>query len=130
MSGSLPDAGHLSGHNQTPEFHRTITRSRSSAKPAPDHRLSKGKSFFGGDTINLVDISLGSYINWLKAVKIITGKNFLDKTKTPRLVEWAECFCSVEAAMKVLPEAEKLVEFRTFLKAKAAGRAAADPSSK
>ncbi|PKU61510.1 glutathione S-transferase U18-like [Dendrobium catenatum] len=93
-------------------------------------KCSKGKSFFGGDTINLVDISLGSYINWLKAIKIITGKNFLDKTKTPRLVEWAECFCSIEAVKKVLPEAEKLVEFRTFLKAKAASRAAADPSSK
>ncbi|XP_028547827.1 glutathione S-transferase U18-like [Dendrobium catenatum] len=26
------------------------------------------------------------------------------KTKTPRLVEWAECFCSVKAAKKVLPK--------------------------
>ncbi|KAI0499941.1 hypothetical protein KFK09_018149 [Dendrobium nobile] len=91
-------------------------------------KCSKGKSFFGGDTINLLDIALGSCINWLKAVEIIVGKFFLDKTKTPRLVEWAECFCSAEAAKEVLPEAEKLVEFRTFLKA--ASRAAADPSSK
>ncbi|XP_020704378.1 glutathione S-transferase U18 [Dendrobium catenatum] len=91
-------------------------------------KCSKGKCFFGGDTINLLDIALGSCINWLKAVEIITGKNFLDKTKTPRLVEWAECFCSAEASKEVLPEAEKLVEFRKFLKA--ASRAAADPSSK
>ncbi|PKU61509.1 Glutathione S-transferase U18 [Dendrobium catenatum] len=90
-------------------------------------KFSKGKSFFGGDTINLVDIALGSCINWLKAVEIMTGKNFLDKTKTPRLVEWAECFCSVEAAEKALPEVEKLVEYRKNFKA--ASGAAAVPSS-
>ncbi|KAH0470184.1 hypothetical protein IEQ34_001742 [Dendrobium chrysotoxum] len=83
-------------------------------------KCSKGKSFFGGDTINLVDITLGSFLSWLKVFESITGINFLDKTKTPRLVEWAECFRSVDAAKEVLPEAEKLVEFRKF--AQAAGR--------
>ncbi|KAH0456277.1 hypothetical protein IEQ34_014184 [Dendrobium chrysotoxum] len=78
---------------------------------------SKGKSFFGGDTINLVDITLGSFLSWLQAFEIITGTNFLDKTKTPRLVEWAECFRSVDAAKEVLPEAEKLVEYRKFSQA-------------
>ncbi|KAI0499945.1 hypothetical protein KFK09_018153 [Dendrobium nobile] len=90
-------------------------------------KCSKGKCFFGGDTINLVDIALGSCINWLKALEIMKGKNFLDKTKTPRLVEWAECFCSVETVKKVLPEAEKLVEYRKSIKA--ASAAAAAPSS-
>ncbi|KAL0913184.1 hypothetical protein M5K25_016625 [Dendrobium thyrsiflorum] len=80
-------------------------------------KCSKGKSFFGGDTINLVDITLGSFLSSLKASKIITGINFLDETKTPRLVEWAECFRSVDAAKEVLPEAEKLVEFRKFAQA-------------
>ncbi|KAI0529367.1 hypothetical protein KFK09_001915 [Dendrobium nobile] len=75
---------------------------------------SKGKSFFGGDTINFVDIALGSFLSWMKAFEIITGINFLDKTKIPRLVEWAKCFRSVDAAKEVLPEAEKLLEFRKF----------------
>ncbi|KAH0469697.1 hypothetical protein IEQ34_001255 [Dendrobium chrysotoxum] len=83
-------------------------------------KCSKGKSFFDGDTINLADITLGSFHSWLKVFKIITGKNFLDKTKTPRLVEWAKCFRSVDATKEVLPEAEKLVEFRKF--AQAVGR--------
>ncbi|PKU61746.1 glutathione S-transferase U17-like [Dendrobium catenatum] len=78
---------------------------------------SKGKSFFGGDTINLVDIAVGSFLSWLKAFEIITGTNFLDKKKTPLLVEWAECFRSVDAATEVLPEAEKLVEFWKFAQA-------------
>ncbi|PKU72934.1 Glutathione S-transferase U18 [Dendrobium catenatum] len=90
-------------------------------------KCSKG-SFFGGDTINLLDITLGSCINWLKAMEIVTGINFLDKTKTPRLAEWAERFCSAEAAKEVLPEAEKLVEYIKFLRA--ANRAAAVSSSK
>ncbi|KAI0499936.1 hypothetical protein KFK09_018144 [Dendrobium nobile] len=80
-------------------------------------KCSKGKSFFGGDTINLVDITLGSFLSWLQAFEIITGTNFLDETKTPRLVEWAESFRSVDAAKEALPEAEKLVEFRKFSQA-------------
>ncbi|KAL0913187.1 hypothetical protein M5K25_016628 [Dendrobium thyrsiflorum] len=91
-------------------------------------KCSKGKSFFGGDSIDLVDITLGSCINWLKAMEIITGTKFLDKTKTPRLAEWAERFCSAEAAKEVLPEAEKLVEYIKFLRA--GNRAAAVSSSK
>ena len=79
-------------------------------------KCSKGKSFFGGDTINLVDITLGSFLSWLQAFEIITGTNFLDKKKTPLLVEWAECFRSVDAATEVLPEAEKLVEFWKLLR--------------
>ncbi|PKU72933.1 glutathione S-transferase [Dendrobium catenatum] len=50
-----------------------------------------------------------------------------NKTKTPRLIEWAECFCSVEAVKKVLPEAEKLEGYRKSIKA--ASAAAAAPSS-
>ncbi|KAI0499938.1 hypothetical protein KFK09_018146 [Dendrobium nobile] len=73
---------------------------------------SKGKSFFGGDSIGFIDIALGSLLGWLEASKIIAGINVLDETKTPRLVEWAERFCSAEAVKEVLPEAEELVEFR------------------
>ncbi|XP_020704388.1 glutathione S-transferase U17 [Dendrobium catenatum] len=91
-------------------------------------KCSKGKSFFGGDTINLVDITLGSCLSLLKAIEIITGINILDKTKTPRLVEWTEGFCSDEAVKEVLPEAKKLVEYSEALLA--LRRAASAPPSK
>lgn len=87
---------------------------------------SKGKSFFGGDSIGYIDIALGSLLGWLKASKIMAGIHFLDETKTPRLVEWAERFCSAMAVKEVLPEAEKLAEFR--MSVKAAGRVTAAPA--
>ncbi|XP_020594325.1 probable glutathione S-transferase GSTU6, partial [Phalaenopsis equestris] len=74
-------------------------------------KCSNGKSFFGGDIMGLVDITLGSCLRWLEAIGTIEGINVLDKTKTPRLVEWAELFCSGDPAKEVLPEAEKLVEY-------------------
>ncbi|XP_020577893.1 glutathione S-transferase U18-like [Phalaenopsis equestris] len=88
---------------------------------------SKGRGFFGGSTIGLVDIALGSCLSWLKAFEIICGINYVDGRKTPLLVEWAERFLSHKAAKHVLPDAEKLVEYRKDIKAR---RAAAAPPSK
>ncbi|KAK8945795.1 Glutathione S-transferase U17 [Platanthera guangdongensis] len=71
---------------------------------------SKGKSFFGGDNIGFVDIVLGSCIAWLKAMDKFAGIKFLDEEKIPRLVEWAECFCSASVSRDVVPQTEVVVE--------------------
>ncbi|KAH0457094.1 hypothetical protein IEQ34_015001 [Dendrobium chrysotoxum] len=84
----------------------------------------KGKSFFGGDTINLVDITLGSCLT----IEIITGINFLEKKKTPRLVKWTQCFCSAEVVKEVLLNAKNPVEYSKVLFA--LRRAASAPPSK
>ncbi|CAI9785203.1 unnamed protein product [Fraxinus pennsylvanica] len=73
-------------------------------------KCSKGKGFFGEENVGYLDIALGCYLGWVKATEIMTGVKWLDETKTPGLVGWAERLCSDNAVKDVLPEAQKLVE--------------------
>lgn len=68
-------------------------------------------NFFGGDSIGYVDIALGCFLGWFKAREKMFDVKVLDIAKTPRLVEWAERFCSADAVKDVIPETEKLLEF-------------------
>ncbi|GMP58665.1 hypothetical protein CsSME_00022252 [Camellia sinensis var. sinensis] len=68
-------------------------------------------NFFGGDSIGYVDIALGCFLGWFKAREKMFDVKVLDIAKTPRLVEWAERFCSDDAVKDVIPETEKLLEF-------------------
>ncbi|XP_073101745.1 glutathione S-transferase U17-like [Elaeis guineensis] len=71
---------------------------------------SRGKDFFGGDTIGYLDIALGCYLGWIRAVEEIVGVKLLDEKKTPLLVGWSERFCVDGAVMNVMPRADDLVE--------------------
>uniref|UniRef100_B3TLQ9 glutathione transferase n=1 Tax=Elaeis guineensis var. tenera TaxID=51953 RepID=B3TLQ9_ELAGV len=79
-------------------------------------KCSKGKDFFGGQTVGYIDIALGCYLGWLKAAEKMAGIKLLDKEKIPLLVGWAERFCSADAVKEVMPEADKLVEFAKLLR--------------
>ncbi|XP_008775859.1 glutathione S-transferase U17-like [Phoenix dactylifera] len=81
-------------------------------------KCSKGKGFFGGDSIRYLDIALGCFLGWLKAIEKMTGIKFLDEGKTPLLVGWMERFCANDAVKGVMPETDKLVEFAKVLQAK------------
>lgn len=84
-------------------------------------KCSKGKDFFGGDSIGYLDIAFGCCLGWIKASEKMVEVVLLDETKTPGLVGWAERFCSHEAVKGTLPETEKLLEiakrFQTNAKA-------------
>ena len=84
-------------------------------------KCSKGKAFFGGDQIGLIDIAFGCYLGWLKVTEKLSGVKLLDEAKTPGLVKWAERFCADGAVKGVMPETEKLVEFSKVLLAKLSG---------
>ncbi|CAI9756233.1 unnamed protein product [Fraxinus pennsylvanica] len=77
-------------------------------------KCSNGKVFFSGDNVGYLDIALGCYLGWVKATEIMTGVKWLDETKTPGLVGWAERLCSDSVVKDVLPEAQKLVELYTM----------------
>nr|XP_010917690.1 glutathione S-transferase U17 [Elaeis guineensis] len=81
-------------------------------------KCSKGKGFFGGDTIGYVDIALGCILAWLKATENMTGIKFFDEAKTPLLAQWVERFCANDAVRGVVPETDKMVEFAKMLQAK------------
>ncbi|XP_028085408.1 glutathione S-transferase U18-like [Camellia sinensis] len=88
-------------------------------------KCSKGKDYFGGDSIGYLDIAFGSFLGWLKVVEKMEELEFLDGTKTPGLVGWAERFCSHEAVKGAFPETEKLLEIAKMLQAKAKAKAQA-----
>ncbi|KAK8945477.1 Glutathione S-transferase U18 [Platanthera guangdongensis] len=73
-------------------------------------KCSGGNRFFGGDTIGYIDIVLGSCLGGLKAMEVISGIKLLDEAKIPRLVEWADCFCSSDAVKGVI-DVNEMVEF-------------------
>ncbi|KAL6906485.1 hypothetical protein ACP4OV_004086 [Aristida adscensionis] len=89
-------------------------------------KCSQGKPYFGGDNIGFLDIVLGSYLGWLKAVEKIAGVKVLDEAKFPELAAWADRFYAHHAVRDVMPETYRLVEFNAYLidvlKAKASNK--------
>ncbi|GFY98397.1 hypothetical protein Acr_12g0009380 [Actinidia rufa] len=84
-------------------------------------QCSEGKGLFGGDKIGYLDIALGGFLGWFKAVVELCDVKLLDEAKTPGLVGWAERFCSDDAVKDVIPKTDELLEFakQFLLKAKA-----------
>ena len=80
-------------------------------------KSSKGKHFFGGDTIGYLDIALGSILAWIKVAEEIGSIKLFDEDKTPLLVEWVEKFISNDVVKGLMPEINKLVEHCKVLQA-------------
>ncbi|KAG8055782.1 hypothetical protein GUJ93_ZPchr0001g30705 [Zizania palustris] len=77
---------------------------------------SKGKAFFGGDAVGLVDVVIGSFVLWFRVVDDVAGTNLLDQAKSPGLAAWAERFLAVDAVREAMPDAELLLEhYKEFL---------------
>ncbi|KAG5521424.1 hypothetical protein RHGRI_033854 [Rhododendron griersonianum] len=70
-----------------------------------------GKGFFGGDKIGYLDIALGGFLGWLKAMEKLVGVKLLDEKRTPELMGLAERFIADNAVKGVIPETEELLEF-------------------
>lgn len=79
---------------------------------------SKGKPFFGGAAVGYLDIALGCYLGWIRAIEKMYGTVILDEARTPQLAAWADRFCADEAVKEVMPETEKLVEFAQMMQAR------------
>ncbi|CAA6659034.1 unnamed protein product [Spirodela intermedia] len=75
----------------------------------------KGGNWFGGDNVGYVDITLGSYLAWIRVTEKMSGLKILDGDKFPQLAAWADRFCAEEAVKGVMPETDKLAEFAKML---------------
>ncbi|XP_059655935.1 glutathione S-transferase U17-like [Cornus florida] len=87
-------------------------------------KCSKGKDFFGGDCVGYLDIAFGCFLGWLRVTEKMNQMKLLDESTTPRLVKWADKFCSAAVVKDVMPETDKLVEFKILF-----GKFKAPPSN-
>ncbi|KAF5802345.1 putative glutathione transferase [Helianthus annuus] len=71
----------------------------------------KGSKFFGGDNINLVDISATFLALWVGAAEEALGIEVLSKHKFPKLTEWSDNYVNCQAVKDSLPPKENLVAF-------------------
>jgi len=86
---------------------------------------SKGKPFFGGDSVGFVDIALGGFVAWVLARDRLSGLKHFDADRTPLLAVWLERFSSLDETKTVMPDVEKLVELSKRRQAQADAAAAA-----
>ncbi len=80
---------------------------------------SKGKPFFGGDTVGYVDVVLGGFVAWVHAIEEVFGLNQFDAAKTPLLAAWLERFDELDAGKEVMPDIGRLVELEKMRQAQA-----------
>ncbi|CAN6300344.1 unnamed protein product [Urochloa humidicola] len=85
---------------------------------------SKGKPFFGGDSVGYLDMALGGFVAWVHAIEKLYGLKVFDAAKTPLLAAWLERFCVLDAVSAVMPDIDKLVELAKMRQAQAAAAAA------
>ncbi|KAK1408509.1 hypothetical protein QVD17_40343 [Tagetes erecta] len=71
----------------------------------------KGGKFFGGDNVNLVDISASFIAFWLGAAEEALGIKVLAKDKFPKLTEWCGNYINCQPVKESLPAREILVAF-------------------
>ncbi|KAL3531757.1 hypothetical protein ACH5RR_005278 [Cinchona calisaya] len=69
----------------------------------------KGKKFFGGDRIGLVDIVANFIAFWFRALQEAVGLDVLTKDNFPKLWEWAEDYMNCSVIKESLPPKDKLV---------------------
>ncbi|KAF5176107.1 Glutathione s-transferase [Thalictrum thalictroides] len=74
-------------------------------------KISKGKGFFGGETIGYVDVALGSCLGWIRVAETLSGSNYIDETITPGLNAWADRFSSDDAVKDLIPDTQMLLGF-------------------
>jgi glutathione S-transferase len=71
----------------------------------------KGKRFFGGDSVGLVDIAASALAHWLGVVEEVCGvaPPLLTDAEYPALCRWAKRYAADETVKQCLPEREELL---------------------
>jgi len=69
------------------------------------------KKFFGGDSINLVDISYGPCTYWLPAMEEAVGVKVLEPSTLPKLHAWAKNFIEVPVIKENIPDYDKMMAY-------------------
>lgn len=76
----------------------------------------KGKRFFGGESIGLVDIAASLLAHWSGVLQEVAGISLINEEKHPNLCRWAEDYVNYPAVKEYLPARERLLAFFTAKK--------------
>ncbi|KAL6843910.1 hypothetical protein ACP4OV_026481 [Aristida adscensionis] len=90
--------------------------------------VSKGKPFFGGDSVGYMDVMLGGIVSWAHAGEELYGFRLFDAGRAPLLSAWVERFSALAWAKELLPDPGKLVERAKIRQAEREAAAAAAAS--
>ncbi|GJN16736.1 hypothetical protein PR202_gb03757 [Eleusine coracana subsp. coracana] len=69
----------------------------------------KGKRFFGGDTIGLVDIAASGFAHWLSVFEEVAGVTLATPEEFPDLCRWGKEYTSHDTVMQCLPDRATLL---------------------
>ena len=71
----------------------------------------KGNKLFGGDNINLIDITADSIAYWLGIIEEATEIKLVTEDKFPKITEWADNFVNCQVVKEILPPREHMLAF-------------------
>ncbi|PWA87232.1 S-crystallin [Artemisia annua] len=74
----------------------------------------KGTKFFGGNSINIVDIAADYIAYWLGMIEDTTEIKIITNDKFPKITEWAENFLNCQVVKEVLPPKFKIPKEQTL----------------
>jgi glutathione S-transferase len=69
----------------------------------------KGKRFFGGDAVGLVDIAASGFAHWLPVFEEVAGVSIASEEEFPDLCRWGEEYASHETVKQCLPDRATLL---------------------
>ncbi|KAJ4784017.1 Glutathione S-transferase [Rhynchospora pubera] len=82
----------------------------------------KGRKFFGGDSIGLLDIVLGCGSYWLAVFEeVMTGVKLVDPEAFPLFHAWLREFEALDEVKETIPAVDKLLEYAKAVRAMLVG---------
>lgn len=93
----------------------------------------RGRRFFGGDEVGLLDVVLGCGSYWLAVFEDVTGLRLVDADAFPRFHAWLRDFEALDEVRDTIPAVDRLLDYarglRHMLLGLAGAGAAAAPSA-
>ena len=71
----------------------------------------KGRRFFGGDEVGLLDVVLGCGSYWLAVFEEVTGVRLVDADAFPLFHAWLRDFEALEEVRETIPAVDRLLEY-------------------